>query len=323
MVGNIVVVIVVVIRERDFNREILAFDRRGNGRNILFGERRILNETVILEHFVSDVQTGIQNSDDHAFAVQTDALHGVCAGDDVCIRLIGFLHIGSIILVCDIDLFHTVHLLHRGEVLVCRLERHTVDQSGVIIQALCFKRQCLEEGVVCTGQAVHRRVGFLCTNLFGCIRVAQCGLIKYDDRRYDRIGIDALARIKTLIQRFERSVGLALDALLRLCGLARFQLFRFLCIICKGSRQDAQHHDQSKHDRKYGSCFFHPCILLINISTQVYNTCAYIILSAHLLVKNYSQFLPLKHMSEKSSKDADYQANCSNQAIIYFKIKNP
>ena len=148
IVRYIVIPVIIVIGERDLCGQVLALDGGFNGGNILFGKRGLGNDAVILECFMTDVQTGVQNCNDHSVAIETDVLHRVCAGDDVCIFLRRRLRFGSVILVRDIDLLYPIHLLHNGKVFICRLDGHTVHQSRVIIQALCIKRQRLEEGVM-------------------------------------------------------------------------------------------------------------------------------------------------------------------------------
>ena len=149
VIRYIVVSVIVVVGERNLYGDVLAGNGCFNGGNILLGKRRFCDDAVILERFVRKVQTGVQNCSDHTVTEESDALHRISAGDDVCIFLRGFLYDRSFELIRNINLFHAIHLLHRGNVLVCRLDGHTVDQSGVIIHTLCFERQCLEEGVVC------------------------------------------------------------------------------------------------------------------------------------------------------------------------------
>ena len=140
VVRNIIVTVIVVIRERDFVGNVFAGNGGLNGSNVLFGECRILEKTIVLERFVSEVQARIQNRNDHAIALILDVLHCSCAGNQVCIHLGGFLNDRCIVRVRHIYSADTAHLFNLSNVLISSDDGHTVDQSGVVVQALCFER---------------------------------------------------------------------------------------------------------------------------------------------------------------------------------------
>ena len=140
VVGYVVVHIIIVVRERNLLGNVLAVDNRFDRRDIFLGECRGSQKTVILESFMVEIQTRIQNSNDHSFTLIADVLHRCCAGDQVCVHLFGFFVIGSVIFVCNVNVLNAVHLFHCKKVLIRRTEGHTVDQSGVVIHALSFKR---------------------------------------------------------------------------------------------------------------------------------------------------------------------------------------
>ena len=260
IVGRVVVLVIIVIGERNLCRQIFAAAKLFNrGLGLLLADGSLVQHTVIrCERLVARGDAGIDDRNDGALA-------GIIAANlgDVG-HVVGRIHAGHdnglVVIVGQIDLLDACRVGQLLEVAELDVGGHTVEQRGILVLDVIADRLLLDCGL---DAAVLRNEGLRCS----CDSALRCNTAFVQCRRQSCVALKNNDRADGIVVRVSLFTILQLEFVL-LNGGAQLALIRSrrgqLDIVCRGGRSHRNHaknHDERQQQTQHAaSCFLaHEC----------------------------------------------------------------
>ena len=255
VVGRVVVLVIIVIGERNLCRQIFAAAKLFNrGLGPLLADGSLVQHTVIrCERLVARGDAGIDDRNDGALA-------GIIAANlgDVG-HVVGRIHAGHdnglVVIVGQIDLLDACRVGQLLEVAELDVGGHTVEQRGILVLDVIVDRLLLDCGL---DAAVLRNEGLRCS----CDSALRCNTAFVQCRRQSCVALKNNDRADGIVVRVGLFTILQLEFVL-LNGGAQLALIRSrlgqLDIVCRrgqSHRNHAKNHDERQQQTQHAaSCF--------------------------------------------------------------------
>ena len=260
VVGRVVVLVIVVIGERDLCRQIFAAAKLcDRGLGLFLADGSLVQHAVISrERLVARSDAGVDDRNDGALAGVFTANLG-----DVG-HVVGRIHAGHddrlVVIVGQIDLLDAVRAGQLLKVAELDVGGHTVEQRGILVLDVIVDRLLLDCGL---DAAVLRNEGLRCS----CDSALRCNTAFVQCRRQSCVALKNNDRADGIVVRVGLFTILQLEFVL-LNGGAQLACIRSrlgqLDIVCRGGRSHRNHaknHDERQQQTQHAaSCFLaHEC----------------------------------------------------------------